>query len=425
MKVGPTGGKLELLSQQSTGLPLKALFYTRTPMLLIDLGGVIVDTNAAARELLGRDLAGCKGQHYTYLLNGVRPRTEGSLLPADGMAITHFATPVDDIYARRMPQLDTVDLRVATVECCYHSARHGPVPLRVSEVPCIDTESGACAGSLVSLEVADLPTLTAFQRGVDRRLAREVMWEVYAASYDRILPELPFYREVVERHYGAMSNPAISTVLDIGAGTGSVTVRLLGAGKWVTAVDVNRAMLEKMDSKREAGWRDRLTVIEDTAERLPHLRDGAFDGVTVLLAFFDMDDPIAALAEAQRLLKPGGTLVVTEPRAQFNVVELMTAAEEALRSKGLLDRLAGNWKRIQTVAPLIRDAVQDTHSRKIAIGAKQDWHAEAIFDTLALDGFTGLTFQEAHIGNCASITGCKAIRSFGLATAPGSGAARS
>jgi ubiquinone/menaquinone biosynthesis C-methylase UbiE len=349
--------------QHPTSLSLKALFYTRTPMLLIDPAGVIVDTNAATRELLGLDLAGCKGQRYTYLLNRIRLRTEGPLLPPDGVASTHFATPGDDLYAR---ELDTIDLRVAVGECRYHSARYGPVRLRVSEA-CIDTESGACAGSLASLEVTDLPTVPAFQTGVDRRLGHEVMWEVYAVSYDRILSELPFYQEVVERHHAAMSNPAISTVIDIGAGTGSVTVRLLGAGKRVTAVDVNRAMLEKMDSKREAGWGDRLTTIEDTAERLPHLRNGAFDGVTVLLAFFDMDDPIAALAEAQRVLKIGGTIVVTEPRANFNVVELMTAAEEALRARGHLDRLSRNWKRIQTVAPLVRDAVQDTQSRKIAV----------------------------------------------------------
>jgi ubiquinone/menaquinone biosynthesis C-methylase UbiE len=224
------------------------------------------------------------------------------------------------------------------------------------------------------------------------------MWEVYAASYDRILSELRFYQEVVERHCTAMSAPAIGTVLDLGAGTGTVAVRLLSAGKRVTAVDVNRAMLEKIHSKMEVGWSERLTVIEDTAERLPHLRDGVFDGVTVLLAFFAMDDPVAALAEAQRMLKPGGALVVTEPRACFNEAELMAAAKESLRAKGILDRLAGDWQRIEAVAPIVRHVVEHGHSRK---------GAETIFDTLRRNGFTDMTFEESHLGNCATIRGTK------------------
>src|SRR5262249_46045087 len=158
-------------------------------------------------------------------------------------------------------------------------------------------------------------------------------------SYDRILPEMPFYQEVVERHCAALGGAALGTVLDVGAGTGSVTVRLLGAGKRVTAIDISRAMLERLYRKLEGPWIDRLTVIEDTAEQLPHLRDETFDGVTVLLAFFDMDIPLAALAEVQRVLKPGGTLVLTEPRACFNVAELMAAGEESLRARGLRERL--------------------------------------------------------------------------------------
>jgi ubiquinone/menaquinone biosynthesis C-methylase UbiE len=397
----------EPLSRRAAGLAPKAFFYARTPMLLIDPGGIIVDTNAACRELLGLDLAGCKGQHVTYLLDRLRSRTEGAFIPPDGIASARFASPRDALSTRQVSELDTADLRAAVSECRYHSARLGPVQLRDSEVPCIDTATGTCAGSVVSLELVDPPPLAAFQKSVDRRLGHEVMWEVYAASYDRILPEMPFYQEVVERHCAAMSRTAVRTVLDVGAGTGNVTVRLLSAGKRVTAVDLSRAMLEKLYTKVEEAWVERLTVIEDTAERLPHLRDEAFDGVTVLLAFFDMDNPIAALGEAQRVLKPGGILVITEPRACFNVAELMAAAEQSLRCRGLLDRLAGDWKRIQTVAPLVRDSVQDVQSRKATAAAKQDWHAEAIFDTLRQDGLTSLTFQESHLGNCATITGSK------------------
>jgi len=260
------------------------------------------------------------------------------------------------------------------------------------------------------LEIEDPHALAAFRHAVDVRSGHEVMWEVYAASYDHILPELPFYQEVVERHCAAMSAADIHAVLDLGAGTGTVTVRLLGAGKCVTAVDINRAMLENLYAKLDAEAADRVTVIEDTAESLPHLPDVSFDGVTVLLAFFDMDSPLAALHEAQRLLKPGGSLVITEPRACFNVAQLMAAAEDALRGQGVMDRLADDWKRIQIVAPLVRDAVRDVNARKAAAPAGRDWHAEAILDRLREAGYEGLSFRESHLGNCATVEGRKPLR---------------
>lgn len=225
--------------------------------------------------------------------------------------------------------------------------------------------------------------------------------------YDHILSELPFYQEVVERHYTAMKPAHIRTVLDVGAGTGIPTLRLLDLGKHVTAVDISRAMLQKLYSKLDAGHAMRLTVIEDTAESLPHLPDASFDGVSVLLAFFDMHDPWSALGETQRLLKPGGTLIVTEPRACFNVDQLMTAAEESLRAKGLLEKLAADWKRIQSVAPLIRDTIRDSQARTTGTSLEQNWHAEAILEIMRRDEFSNLTFCESHLGNCATITGKK------------------
>jgi len=128
---------------------------------------------------------------------------------------------------------------------------------------------------------------------------------------------------------------------------------------------------------------------------------------SVLLAFFDMHDPWSALRETQRLLKPGGTLIMTEPRACFNVDQLMTAAEESLRVKGLLERLAADWKRIQSVAPLIRDTIRDSQARTTGTSLEQNWHAEAILEIMRRDEFSNLTFCEFHLGNCTTITGKK------------------
>lgn len=388
-------------------LAAKAFFYGRTPALLLDAAGTVVDVNAAARELFGLDVAGCKGQPAGYLVDRLRPRVAGPVLPPDGLAATRWLNAAAAAAGADWDRvLDTRDLRTAVASCRYQSERFGAVGLRVTEVPCVHTASGLCTGSAVGLEVEDLADPAGFRAALDRRLGHEVMWEVYAASYDRILPEMPFYQEVLQRHCAVLAPPSLETVLDVGAGTGLVTAWLLHAGKRVTAVDVSRAMLQRLYARVPGADADRLTVIEDTAERLPHLADASFDAVNVLLAFFDMDDPAAALAEALRLLRPGGMLAVTEPRACFDVAALMAAGEASLQERGVFGRLADDWRRIQTVAPLVRDAVKGSR-RAAAVLPPGGWHAEAVLEILRRGGFTGLTFRESHLGNCATITGVK------------------
>ena len=248
---------------------------------------------------------------------------------------------------------------------------------------------------------------TKYEEAIDRRLSHEIMWEVYAASYDRILSELPFYQEVVERHCDAMSGSEIHSILDIGAGTGIATLRLIGLGKRVTAVDVNGAMLRRLFAKLGAGNSPLLSIVQDTAERMPQLGDGTFDGVSVLLAFFDMDDPWSALREAIRVLKPGGKLIITDPRSCFDVKELMSAAEQSLRSRNLLSVLGDDWHRIQTVAPLIRDTIDTIQSPAAKKQSESRWNAEEILQMLRTAGFRELKFLESHVGNCATISGRK------------------
>ena len=60
-----------------------------------------------------------------------------------------------------------------------------------------------------------------FDKAVAKQWRHEIMWEVYAISYDRVLPELFFYQEVLNRHFKEMSNNGIKEVLDVGAGTGN------------------------------------------------------------------------------------------------------------------------------------------------------------------------------------------------------------
>jgi len=88
------------------------------------------------------------------------------------------------------------------------------------------------------------------------------------------------------------------TVLDLAAGTGKVTARLLDLGLEVYAVEPLAEMRAVIPAAAHA--------LDGTAEAIP-LGDASVDAVTVGQAFHWFDPP-AALAEMGRVLRPGGTI---------------------------------------------------------------------------------------------------------------------
>jgi SAM-dependent methyltransferase len=93
------------------------------------------------------------------------------------------------------------------------------------------------------------------------------------------------------------------TVLDLAAGTGKLTRLLVPTGADVVAVEPLEAMRQVL---RQAcpGVED----LDGTAEAIP-LGDASVDAITVAQAFHWFDPP-RALAEAARVLRPGGTLAL-------------------------------------------------------------------------------------------------------------------
>ena len=92
-------------------------------------------------------------------------------------------------------------------------------------------------------------------------------------------------------------------VLDVGAGTGAVSHRLLAAGAHVVAVDASWPMLAHQASSRPPA------VVGDIS-RLP-LVDGAVDGAAAAFVLNHLADPVAALVEARRVVRPGGFIVAS------------------------------------------------------------------------------------------------------------------
>ena len=124
---------------------------------------------------------------------------------------------------------------------------------------------------------------------------RSLSFGSQAAAYERGRPSYP--PEAID---WLLADNA-RDVLDLGAGTGKLTTRLVERGLSVIAVDPIAEMLEVLRSALPD-----TPALLGTAEHIP-LPDNAVDAVLVAQAWHWFD-PERAVAEVARVLRPGGRL---------------------------------------------------------------------------------------------------------------------
>ena len=100
-------------------------------------------------------------------------------------------------------------------------------------------------------------------------------------------------------------------VLDAACGTGAVTQQLLARGHVVVGVDVSEGMLARA---RTAAPEAHLLAGDITDLPLP---DEDVDHVVCSLALAHLDDLRPFFVEAARVMRPGGHLLVLDPRGHF------------------------------------------------------------------------------------------------------------
>lgn len=104
-------------------------------------------------------------------------------------------------------------------------------------------------------------------------------------------------------------------VLDVGCGTGALTLRAARRGARVKGIDVNAQMLEIAErAVREAGLTERVELREMGVAELDGEKSESYDVVMSGLCFSELtDDELAyTLKQAWRMLKPGGLLLVAD-----------------------------------------------------------------------------------------------------------------
>jgi ArsR family transcriptional regulator len=153
----------------------------------------------------------------------------------------------------------------------------------------------------------------------ERRGAAESFFAGAAAEWDRMRAEL----------YGAAFGeaalfsllPGDWVVADLGCGTGALSAELAPYVRRVVGVDQSPAMLRA--ARRRSRGEGNVELRRGALEALP-LDDGSCDAALLVLALTYLPEPLLALREAARALRPGGQLVA---------VDLVRHDDEAFRRR--------------------------------------------------------------------------------------------
>ena len=151
---------------------------------------------------------------------------------------------------------------------------------------------------------------------VGTRIAHRVRPRPYPAPLRDLLdhPVRMRYRDPVAT-LGPFGIGPGETVLDLGCGTGTFTVemaRQVGSNGRVHAVDIQASMVEAARERVEsAGFASLVNFHHCGAYRLPLERDSV-DVAIAIASLSEMPQPLFAVEEVLRVLKPGGRLAVSE-----------------------------------------------------------------------------------------------------------------
>lgn len=109
----------------------------------------------------------------------------------------------------------------------------------------------------------------------------------------------------------AQDNPA--SILDVATGTADLAIALTKANpKKITGIDISQGMLDVGQKKIDAKNLSKLITLQKAdSENLP-FSDNSFDAVTVAFGVRNFEDLKKGLSEIQRVLRPGGKLLVLE-----------------------------------------------------------------------------------------------------------------
>jgi demethylmenaquinone methyltransferase/2-methoxy-6-polyprenyl-1,4-benzoquinol methylase len=184
-------------------------------------------------------------------------------------------------------------------------------------------------------------------------------------------------------------------LIDVAGGTGDVAMRVLrrgGSGCQAVICDINREMLDVGQSRvNKAGLGASIELVEGNAEALPFER-GAFDAYTIAFGIRNVTQIDKALADAYRVLKPGGRLLCLE----FSHCDV-----------AILDRLY-DFHSFEVIPRLGQMAAGDKASYRYLVESIRKFPRQELFaDMIRAAGFSRVSYRNLTGGIAAIHSGWK------------------
>jgi ubiquinone/menaquinone biosynthesis C-methylase UbiE len=133
------------------------------------------------------------------------------------------------------------------------------------------------------------------------------------------------FKKIVDQVIEAV--PAGSRVLEVAPGPGFLSIELARAGRYhVTGLDISKTFVEIAQANaRQANVQ--IDFRQGNASDLPFAA-ATFDFIICTAAFKNFTQPVQAIAEMQRVLKPGGKALIVDLRGNASRADVYRMVQE-------------------------------------------------------------------------------------------------
>jgi ubiquinone/menaquinone biosynthesis C-methylase UbiE len=165
-------------------------------------------------------------------------------------------------------------------------------------------------------------------------------WGIYSHFYSLSLANLFPYRSLLEELNNMLNIRERESILDAGCGPGLVIEKILKENRGrqisITGIDIDRRMIGYAHTRCMKLSNVRLQIAD--LNRSLEFPDNSFDKVICSNTLYALEQPGAAISEFHRVLKPGGAVVIANPKPNAGEGALIREHISALNRLTPLDK---------------------------------------------------------------------------------------